>query len=109
MFCVTQDAPEMSIPARSSIPPLLANAFCMSTTSTAACAKSISMGSGLLFNFGITSFQLRLPRLNIARFHFASDEFGLAQCQSDNCQRGIRAAGSTQRAAVRYEQVFYFV
>src|SRR5437899_3149538 len=35
-----------SIPARSSIPPMLANAFCMSTSRTAVCSRSISIGSG---------------------------------------------------------------
>src|SRR6202521_2970830 len=35
-----------STPARSSMPPTLAKAFCMSTSRTAVCSRSISMGSG---------------------------------------------------------------
>src|SRR5438552_1543245 len=46
MLRVTAAAPEMSTPAMSSIPFGLAKAFCMSTTTTADLATSISTGSG---------------------------------------------------------------
>src|SRR5215813_14134056 len=42
----TSLAPEISTPARSSMPPGLAKAFCISTTTTAVRARSISKGSG---------------------------------------------------------------
>src|SRR5258707_1130580 len=43
----------MSIPARSSIPVLLAKAFCMSTTISADFWKSTSIGSGRALSLGI--------------------------------------------------------
>ncbi len=46
MVRTTAAAPEISMPARSSNPPLDAKAFCMSTTTTADFAKSTSSGSG---------------------------------------------------------------
>src|SRR6516165_4883945 len=42
----TLSAPEISTPARVSMPPGLAKAFCMSTTTTAVRARSIFRGSG---------------------------------------------------------------
>src|SRR6185369_1178167 len=44
----------MSIPAISNMPPLLANAFCISTTTTAVWRRSISTGSGLAMSLGMS-------------------------------------------------------
>src|SRR6185437_15108719 len=46
MVRTTASAPEMSRPARSSRPPRLAKAFCMSTTTTADCSSATASGSG---------------------------------------------------------------
>src|SRR6185295_9420927 len=53
MLRTTAGAPEISTPAMSSIPFLLANALCMSTTTMADFARSISTGSGLASSFNI--------------------------------------------------------
>jgi len=60
---ITAAAPEISRPAMSSIPPLLANPFCMSTTTTAVCRKSISIASGFAFSFGILILVGQVPGL----------------------------------------------
>src|SRR5215831_18767447 len=53
MVRTTCVAPEMSMPARSSSPPRLAKAFCMSTTITADSPNVTSMGSGRVASLGI--------------------------------------------------------
>src|ERR1700730_14348412 len=64
IFRTTGAAPEISTPAMSSIPPLLAKAFCMSTTTSADLSASISMGSGFVFTRIMLS--LRLPLIEFS-------------------------------------------
>jgi hypothetical protein len=54
---ITFCAPEMSMPARSNIPPLLAKSFSISTTTTAVCFGLIATGSGLAST--VTTFYLQ--------------------------------------------------
>ncbi len=45
--------PEMSIPARSNMPPLEPNSFCISTTMTAVLAGSTTIGPGLAASLSV--------------------------------------------------------
>src|SRR5258705_9988563 len=59
----TAPAPEMSMPARSRSPPRLAKAFCMSTTTIAACSGATSIGSGRVGSFSMRDLErISYPR-----------------------------------------------
>src|SRR5262245_54939302 len=82
MVPTTCGALEISIPARSSIPPLLANAFCMSTITMADRLISTSKGSGLAFSF--TMVRKRCRSTFVALRHQLPFHLILGQCPRGN-------------------------
>src|SRR5215472_107324 len=85
----TLSAPEISTPARLSMPPGLAKAFCMSTTTTAVRARSIFRGSG------------RVSRLSVGMPN------SLRCCNPANYNRGCRLAKLPRELSEQRHQVIH--
>src|SRR6185295_743865 len=80
----TRAASEISTPAMSSIPPLLANAFCMSTTTSAERVKSTSSTDGFVLRITWSSIVAMKKKLLAALFALlaAFAVFSTAQVQN---------------------------